>query len=249
MTQGTVTQPEESKALAPQAVHLFEVAGVPFVVRPQDVAFHMGIFWLLLRFVGFAYPHLPTPFRWLVGMMWYVMFVASDTAHSVGHILSARAANAPVNVISTALGLQVTVYYENKVKPVQHLGRAAGGPAISALLAAEAHLIYRVAKHIPILRTVVRTWRAANLIVLGVALIPSPSFDGSSLLKWAVAQITGEEALGEDAVQGAGFVISGGLVLAGLVMLLRRRILYGLGFIGAGFYAALDLSLLHGRIG
>lgn len=247
MTQGTVTQPEEAKTPAPQAIHLFEVAGVPFVVRPQDVAFHMGIFWLLLRFAGFAYPHLPTPFRWLVGMMWYGMLQVSDTAHNIGHVFSARAVNAPMNVVSSFFGLQVTVYYENDVKPAQHLGRAAGGPAISALLAAEAHVIYRIAKHVPVVRTVVRTWRAANLIVLGAALIPSPSFDGSSLLKWAVALITGEEALGEDAVQGAGFVVAGGLIMAGLVMLLRRRLLYGMGFIGAGLYAAADLSLLHGR--
>ncbi|HRE46106.1 MAG TPA: hypothetical protein PLD47_00135 [Aggregatilineales bacterium] len=237
----------EPPMLAPQAIRVFEVAGVPFLLRPREIPLLGGVLYLMIRLTEIAYPRLPAPLRWLLGMIWFITFYACDTLHNIGHIFSSRAVNAPVNAVYFFLGLQVTVYYEETVTPVQHVGRAAGGILTSALLTLEGNLIYRIAKRIPILRTLARTWYLTNGLYLLVSALPTPSFDGSVILNQLATAITGEEGLGAEVVQTVGLAASGAFLLVGMVSLLKGRVLWGLGLFGAGVYGIADTLLLRGR--
>ncbi len=79
-------------------------------------------------------------------------------------------------------------------------------------------------------------------------IIPTPHFDGASLLKWTTTQRTGEEAFGDEAVQQAGSLTIGALLLAVPILALRGKWLAaGAALIGAAA-AAGDLFWLKGRL-
>jgi hypothetical protein len=231
----------------PQEMVIFTVQGTPFLIHPSDIPGQAAIFWAFLQLATIRGPRLLPPVRWLQAAIWLWMYRSMYTLHSIGHIMSARLSGAPMDAVSWRWGTQVNVYKDSNVTPDQHIGRAAGGPVITALTTLEAYLVWRTVRRIPGLRWLARWWLAFNAIGLAVALAPTPTFDGGALLKWGVTRFTGEEALGEEAVRQAGFATAAGVIMAGLALMMRRKWLPAFGCIGFALYMIADLTALRGK--
>ncbi len=185
--------------------------------------------------------------RWLVAVVWMVLYRAAYFLHNIGHMISARQAGAPMDALELRWGTQLDVYLKNDVTPDQHMGRALGGPVTSGAMALASYYVWRVVRRIPVAGWLARTWLVANAIGAAVSLAPSPTFDGGTLLKYGVARLTGDESLGKEAVQQAGSATVAGLLIAGLILLIRRRPAYGLGcWAFAGIMIA-DLFVTQGK--
>lgn len=193
-------------------------------------------------------PHWPRLMRWLLATVWFGFYQIADTLHTVGHIRSARQVNAPMDRVLLTWGLQGTHYDDNNVTPRQHMGRAAGGVGVSGVATLLSYPFYAVFGHLPVVGALIEAWFVCNALLFLGAAAPTPHNDGATLLKWVVAQRTGEEALGDEAVQTAGSALIGGLGLLTLVLLLRGRWRSALGALLAGGAAALDLFVLKGKL-
>jgi Zn-dependent protease len=191
-------------------------------------------------------PRWPRLFQWLLAAGWFGLYQIADTLHTVGHIRSARQFGAPVDRILLAWGFQATHYDNNAVTPRQHMARAAGGVLTSGAVTVASYPFYAIFSRIPILGALIEAWFMCNALIFVGASTPTPHFDAASILKWFVAQRTGEEALGDEAVQTAGSAVI--LGLSGLTLILALRGRWRLAFaalVAAGIFA-LDLYVLKG---
>jgi Zn-dependent protease len=224
-----------------QTARTILIQDTPFLARPGDVVAQMGIFWLLLQVAKYSKRRWPAPLRWMQAAIWFNMFQGADTLHTIGHILSSRSVGAPMDAITTRLGIQTTVYHNNDVTPEQHIGRAIGGPLASGAATLAGYLFWRGLRHIPVLGWLAKTWYTTNAITLAAAMLPSPSCDGGALLRWIVKLQSGEESLGDEAVQQAGFATAVGVMLAAGVMLVRGKWIWALGCVGFALFIIADL--------
>lgn len=238
---------EEVGVLSPREAHIFTVQGTPILMHPSEVIGQIGMLWLALNLARIVYPGLPRLVRWLVAAVWIVIYRAVYFLHSIGHMVSARQVGAPMDALELRWGTQMDVYLKDNATPDQHIGRALGGPVVSGVLTLTGYYLWRVVRRIPVLGWLARTWLVVNAIGLAVSLAPSPTFDGGALLKYGVARLTGDESLGKEAVQQAGFATVAGFVIAGLVLFIRRRPAYGLGCWTFAGIMATDLLVLQGK--
>ncbi len=106
------------------------------------------------------------------GALWYV----ADTTHTIGHIISSRAVDAPIDAVDFGI-YPKTVYYNNDVSPQQHIGRASGG-LIASLLTALVFAL--VAWLLPqgVARKLLTIAAIQNAIVLVGGMLPIPMVDG-----------------------------------------------------------------------
>jgi hypothetical protein len=238
---------EENGVLSPREAHIFTVQGTPILMHPSEVLGQLGMLWLCMNLARIVYPGLPRLVRWLVVVLWIVIYRATYFLHSIGHMVSGRQVGAPMDALELRWGTQLDVYLRDDVTRRQHVGRALGGPVASGVLTFTGYYFWRLVRRIPGLGWLARTWLVVNAIGLAVSLAPSPTFDGGTLLKHGMSQLTGDESLGKEAVQQAGFATVAGLAIAGMILFIRRRPLYGLGcWAFAGIMAA-DLLVLQGK--
>ena len=193
-------------------------------------------------------PHWPRLMQLLLAAGWFGLYQIADTIHTVGHIRAARQFNVPVDRVVLAWGLQATEYNKNDVTPRQHIGRAAGGVVTSGALTVLSFPFYSVFGRIPLLGALIEAWFTCNSLLFVGSATPTPHFDGASILKWFVAQRTGEEALGDEAVQTAGSLVIGGLGLLAMMLVLRGRWRLAFASLLAAGVFALDLYILKGSM-
>jgi Zn-dependent protease len=227
-------------------MYMFEVQGTPFLRRLGDLPAQAGIFLVLLNVARFNMPRRPRLLRWLTAFIWYGMYQTADTLHSVGHILSAKRAGAPMDAVVCQYGFQFAAYYNNDVTPQQHMGRAIGGPLLSTVMATNTFVLWRILRRVPIIRELLEAWFAFNAIFAAGSLVPTPTFDGSTLLRYGVGLATGDEALGDEAVQQAGFAVAAGTMLAAFILLLRGKWTLAVGLVLFAGYIVVDLLFLRG---
>ena len=193
-------------------------------------------------------PRWPRLMQLLLAAGWFGLYQIADTIHTIGHIRSARQFNAPVDRIVLAWGLQATEYDQNNVTPRQHIGRAAGGVAASGALTVLSFPFYSVFSRIPVLGALIEAWFVCNALLFVGSSTPTPHFDGASILKWFVAQRTGEEALGDEAVQTAGSAVIGGLGFLAMILVFRGRWRLAFAALIAAGLLALDMYILKGSM-
>ncbi len=227
---------------------MFELDKTPVKMKPNSIVGLASVFWVLLRLAQGNRPRWPQPFRFLLASVWFAMFLTTYFLHTLGHIRSARRAGAPMDAVVLDWGVQMNVYYNNHVTPGQHIGRASGGPLVTGALAATGYLFWRLVRGLPVIRDLAEAWYAFNAMGLVLSLTPSPHFDAASLLRWGVTRQTGEEALGDEAVQQAGYGAAAGLLLASVVLLLRGKGALALFCAGLSIFTILDLSVLRGKL-
>ncbi len=218
---------------------LLIVAGTPVqadVTAPLNGAGALVLCWLL---VAGRYPGRSLLLRIPVCLLWTILLLAVFVLHSAGHVISARAAGAPMDVLVINAVHWITLYYNDGVSPRSHLGRAAGGPLANLTGILFAQLLRRILPPGPFGRDLADAFALFNALVGGAALLPGGSFDGGALLKWAVAARTGDLRRAARVVQTAGLgasVVLGGL--AAVVLALRRA--YGVALAAFSLVMALE---------
>lgn len=228
--------------------NILTLDGVPLRAKPSAIPGIVGSFILCYGIASWMRPKWPLIAKVLLAVTLTQFLQAGLLVHSTGHIRSSRQVGAPMQSIVLDWGFQTNQYTDNDVTPRQHIGRAMGGPVASALATGTAGLLYSVLKWIPIIGALAEGWLYVNALILGFSVMPTPHFDSATMLKWGVAGATGEEALGDEAVQTAGSLTVGGLILAGMWLILRGKWRAGLAsFVGA-IAAGMDLFWLKGSL-
>lgn len=234
--------------LPPPDMHVLTLDNTPVQARPSAIVGLFGTFALAYGAAASMRPRWPAVGKALLALFITEAIQLAYLAHNAGHIASARRVNAPMDRIVIAWGLHNNIYTNAQVTPRQHVGRALGGPTASALTTGSAAVIYGIVQRIPVIGALAEGWLYANAIMLAGALFPSHHFDAGTIVKWTVAGRTGEEALGDEAVQTAGSITIGVLLLATAWFVLRGRwraaIVAGLAALAGG----LDLFVLKGSI-
>ena len=110
------------------------------------------------------------------GLLWYI----GDILHTLGHVVSARAAHAPMDRIDVGF-YPKTVYFNNDVSPQQHIGRANGGVLASLSAALVCGTAARLLHGRPAGKFVMVAAIQQALFVLG-SLLPLPVVDGGVIL-------------------------------------------------------------------
>lgn len=233
-----------ARRVPPQPRTLFILAGTPVQAdasAPLSAVWLLGLCWTL---IGVRYPTYGPLRRGLLSLIWLGLGYGVFFVHSLGHVLSARAVGAPMDVLVVNAVHWLTLYFNSGVAPQAHLGRAAGGPLanVAAILVTR-----RLRAQIPagaLGRDLLDTFLLFNAALLAAALLPTPSFDGGTLLKWTAYSRTGDHQQAARTVQRAGLGAAGLLGgLAGVALLLGRR-LGGTILAAFGLVAALE-SLRH----
>lgn len=104
----------------------FSLLGVPVTVRPR--ALTAGALSALA--VALVARERRVALGAAAGVLWYT----ADCVHVVGHIVSSRAAGAPLDAVDFGVYPR-SVYADDDVSPQQHIGRASGGVAASLIAA------------------------------------------------------------------------------------------------------------------
>lgn len=234
--------------LPPRDMYTVSLLHTPVMARLNTIPAQMGVLYVMDRLAKASYPQLRAPLRWPLAIVWHGMIVMADVLHTAGHIVTARAAGVPMDAVVWQFGVLGNVYYQRDATPQQHMGRAVGGPLASGGMAAVSYAAWRLLRRVPLVGGLLEAWFVANLAVLGLALIPTPFCDGGTLLREFIHTRTGEVALGEEAVQQAGFGVVVGLLLTAPILLLRGKLLLALGAVALAGFIALDLLVFRGKM-
>jgi hypothetical protein len=235
--------------LADRHMHIGKLVGTPvYFDRLTGTAGAAGVYAALLAMAYNSHRNMPPYTRFLLGTVWFAAWYGAETLHYAGHIMAARAVGAPMRELRFAMGLQRPVFESEHITPGQHMGRAAGGLAVSAVLSVITYRWWRATRRLPFVGAIMEAIFVCNALSFLVAVVPTPLCDGGGILKWAVAGATGEEALGEEAVQTAGFGVVVGIVFAGVLFALRGRPRYAISTFGMAALIVADLLVLRGKV-
>ena len=131
-----------------------------------------------------------------------------------------------MDALRVVWGMPLVVYYElndETVTPRQHIIRALGGPVCNALILPFAWLLRTRTRPGSMLRDVANAAVGMNAFLFTASLLPLPGIDGGPILKWSLVErgSTPEEA--DERVQGVDRIVSGGLGVAAIMALKKRR--------------------------
>ncbi len=238
----------EPEMLPPTEAHVATIADTPFLAQPTEIPGLLGTLALAYLAARVQRPGWSRIGQLFLTAAWFSMLQAAYVLHSVGHIGSARRVGAPMDSVMLLYGLQSTLYLNGDVTPRQHIGRAAGGPIISSVLTITAVPLYVLLHRVPLLGELAEIWTLCNALILAGAVLPTPHFDMASILKWSVAQRTGEEALGDEAVQQVGSLAVAVLFGISLWLVLRGQWRLAGAALITSLFAAADLYVLKGKL-
>jgi hypothetical protein len=106
------------------------------------------------------------------GALWYT----ADYVHVVGHIVSSRAAGAPMDAVDFGI-YPKSVYFDNDVSPRQHIGRACGG-LLASILATLILAVLTRATTDPRARRLLAIATAQHGLLSALSLLPTRLVDG-----------------------------------------------------------------------
>jgi hypothetical protein len=236
------------RPVTPNAPPILMLDGVPLYLKPSAIPGIIGAFVLSYAVAAWMRPKWPLFGKVLLAATLTQLLQAGLLIHSAGHIRSARQVGAPMQAVALDWGFQSNQYADEAVTPRQHIGRAMGGPVATALATGSAGLLYTVLRWIPIIGAVAEGWLYVNAIILAGSVTPTPHFDAGTIIKWGVAGATGEEALGDEAVQTAGSLTVGSLLLAAAGLIVTGKWRVGLAALVGAVATGLDLFWLRGRL-
>lgn len=224
---------------------LFHLAGTPVQADASVPLNAIGVFSLCWILVVGRYPTRGFGVRIMLATLWTLLFWIVFGLHSIGHIISARAAGAPMDALVINAVHWITLYANDNVTPRMHIGRAAGGPLANLAGGLLGWLLRPLLPAGPFGRDLVEVFALFNAGLVAASLLPTPSFDGGSLLKWTTYEVTGNLRQASGVMRWAGIGTSFGLVgLAGAAFVVGKR-LAGLVLAAFSLVAALE-SLRRG---
>lgn len=146
----------------------FLLFGVPVTIRPTALV--AGV----LSALGVAL--VTREHRAALGAAAGVLWYSADCAHVVGHIVSSRAAGAPMDGVDFGL-YPKSVYLDHEVSPAQHIGRASGG-LVASLVAALALAALARAVTAPLPRRLLTIAAAQHGLLFAASMLPTRLVDG-----------------------------------------------------------------------
>lgn len=234
--------------LPPTELFLGTTHGTKWLAQPNALVGYTLTFAAMVAYARHLKPRWSVTAQVLLALVWFVTFELAYVWHTLGHVLSAKRVNAPMHAVQLRWSAQINVYLSNNVTPQQHLGRASGGPLASSVGAMAGYGLWRVTRHLPVIGVITQAWYVFNLLTVMVAALPSPHFDAYALIRWWTTLHTGDEGLGEEAAQMAGWVVVAGAVMGALILMVRGKWALALGLLALGTYMVIDITLLRGRL-
>ena len=175
--------------------------------------------------------------RLAVGAASAAIWASADFGHALAHIVSARAAGAPMDEVLISRGMPRTIYTNNDVPPRVHIIRSLGGPIFNALGLLVSLLLRGVSPADSVTHELAGDALLGHGLLLGGSLAPLPIVDGGVILKWSLVEGGREPEEADQVVQAAG-VATGAVVLgAGAGLASRGRWLPAFGLLAAGVVA------------
>jgi hypothetical protein len=113
----------------------------------------------------------------LVGIVYGLLIYAATFVHGLGHIISSRMVNGPMQYLILTTTLPITRYDdadESAIPSRVHIGRSLGGPAANALLSIAGLVLY-VLVNSPFFLFI----GIQNAVFTIMVLLPIPTLDGS----------------------------------------------------------------------
>ena len=181
------------------------------------------------------------PKRLRSGAFLMLAYESASVIHGIGHIVSSRKANAPMDAIHLAAPLPRTVYYNNDIPPESHIMRAVGGPIMSGLGFLVSFIGRFLTSANSASRELMNLFSFMNFALGLGSLLPMPFIDGGSIFKWRLVQQGGRTPDAAAALVEEANLILGGLCgLIGFIFLPFRfwKTAVAFIFLGAGFILA-----------
>lgn len=159
---------------------LFSLLGVDYMATP-----YAWIAPILMAIIGivvaFIFPNADeTMTRILTGLGYGVLFFAGIYLHDIGHIISSRIVDAPMDVVLITATINLTLYNDEHDYPSRvHIGRSLGGPLINLLFGGIALVIYTssLENHFVLFFGII------GLLFAFTTILPLPSLDGAVILR------------------------------------------------------------------
>ncbi|MBC8248234.1 MAG: hypothetical protein H8E90_01025 [Anaerolineales bacterium] len=216
---------------------LFTVWNTPIKVKP-GVLVNLLVGWIALSWLaGQQLPESSWAARLLVGAISTFALLVADLGHAMAHIVSARYAGAPMDVILVSMGMPRTLYFDNDVSPQTHRLRALGGPVFNTLGLLASLLLRLLTPYGSLARYVVDWSCIGHGMILAGSLAPLPLVDGGVILKWTLVERGRTPAQADAVVRRLDLVIGAVAVTAGVVLATQRHWLLALGLTAAGAIA------------
>ena len=114
----------------------------------------------------------------LVGFVFGLMIYAAFFVHGLGHIISSRVVNAPMQFLILTTTVPITRYDdadEASIPSRVHVGRSLGGPAANLVLAVVGFVLYALVAHSPFFLFL----GMQNTVFVVMLLLPIPTLDGA----------------------------------------------------------------------
>lgn len=222
-----------------------QVLGTPIRVEPSVlvniVGLWGGVSWLGAR----RHPGRGAAQAALIGLGETALLMPADFGHALAHIVSARAAGAPMDEVYISMGMPRTLYYNNDVSPDAHRIRAIGGPIFSALCLLASAAVADAAPEGSLTREMAGWSALGHGMILAGSLVPLPIVDGGVLLKWTLVARGMGEAEADAVVSRIDWAIGAAGAGAGLGLIAAGERAAGAIMIGLG---AVALGVAAGKI-
>lgn len=233
---------------------LLAVSDVPVKVKPAMLANVLGLWGLMTWLAGRGRLQQSWGRRLGFGALATLALFVADVGHALAHIVSARAAGAPMDEILLSEGMPRTLYHDNDVPPRAHRLRALGGPVYSALGLTLSALLRWLAPCDSSLRELAGWSCLGHGLILSGSLIPLPIVDGGTLLKWTLVEKGATPQQADHTIRQVNGVLGLSAAVAGFAVAvapgplrgsLLRRWLPAAGLLAAG---GIGIAAALGRI-
>lgn len=221
-----------------QPKSLFNLLGTPVTAEPSAAITPTALFSLTLFLSD---NDQPWAVRFCRAVFMVLAYEIAVFGHTIGHIISARQAQAPMGRFHLTAPMPQTIYHNEDVLPAAHQMRAIGGPISSIILL----LITLLWRPFTAVNSVGREFltRSAwlhSFIGFG-SLMPLPFIDGGALIKWSQVKQGRTPDAAEAVVEETNLFAGAACALVALILALlsyRKTAIACLGqavvFIGAG---------------
>lgn len=169
--------------LPPREMNLLKVGDVFVQARPTAIPAYLAGWALCTGLAKRRYAGMGWLMAVWVGAAWCLMYWMAESLHAFGHYLSGKAVGAPLDVVRYDWVFQLTIYYNNGVRPAQHFWRAAGGPIMTGSAWVTSLNLWRLVRKVPVVGPLVGAFVAWNTVILMVSLLPHPFVDGGAMLR------------------------------------------------------------------
>ena len=158
-------------------IKLFSILGVDYAVTMWAVLNP-----LLMSVMGIAAAMITKPVadtmpQIVVGFGYGILIMLASFLHGLGHIISSRMANAPMETLVATMTVNITRYPEDEgdLPARVHIGRAIGGPILN--LAVGLTMLVLGENH------ATQFFGGINLLFFVITISPIPSVDGWTILR------------------------------------------------------------------